>query len=261
MRNDPNPGNESKSRTVTALSSLWKLLFGSNRSRSPAWYEQVDGSADSRTDNRNESNNAVVQPGNTTEGHYSSSATNYTGVDERSSGNGSAVRAEPSENGSGQINLPIGEQKMSTDTQNQPSTAQTVADTVMSTVQAAAPALIAAGVGAAAIANPGAGAAIGVALRLMPQALQISQTLMRMMQAPNVNQTALLQMQANLYQEILAAQQAWDAQNAAQGITTVSLPTTSVATTNPAPNAAQAAPLVPATTVAVTVPGAAPGNA
>lgn len=125
----------------------------------------------------------------------------------------------------------------------------TVANTALQTVQTYGPAAVAAGIGVAAITNPSAAAGIGVALTLMPQALKVSQTLMEMMQAPNMNATALLQMQANLYQEILLAQQQWEANNAASGITTVAVP---------AAPAAQ-----PAATTQTTVPaaGSTTGNA
>lgn len=110
---------------------------------------------------------------------------------------------------------------MTTDT-NQ-NVAQTVAQTALSTAEQLAPVAIAAGVGAAAISNPSAAAGIGVALQLMPQAIQVSQTLMNMLQAPNVNKVALLQLQASLYAEMVAAQQQWETENAAQGISTVNL--------------------------------------
>ncbi len=221
MRNDA----DAKPHTGNFISSLWFALFGANRGASSPFAEQVVSARDSTTDNRSENISAFMQPEQHSGRPERSGTTDYAGSNNGSSLDGSAIFGNSSSQNTGADNYTCnqvnGELNMTTDT-NQ-NVAQTVAQTALSTAEQLAPVAIAAGVGAAAISNPSAAAGIGVALQLMPQAIQVSQTLMNMLQAPNVNKVALLQLQASLYAEMVAAQQQWETENAAQGISTVNL--------------------------------------
>ena len=238
MRNDA----DSKRHTGNFISSLWVTLFGANRGASSPFAEQIDSASNSAVDHCTENSGAIVQPEQHSDRPECGGSTDYSGSNDWCSSNGSAVLGNPSIE-SHTYNQVNGESTMTTDT-NQ-SVAQTVAQTALSTAEQLAPVAIAAGVGAAAIANPSAAAGIGVALQLMPQAIQVSQTLMNMMQAPNVNKVALLQLQANLYAEMVAAQKQWDAENAAQNITAVNLE----------PPVTAAAPAAPVVQTVATAPG------
>jgi len=210
-----------------SVPSVFESVFGANGSTSTARAEQADSTADSTIDAGAANAGTSLQPGNNADKPDCSSAANHPGSNDGRAGNGAAVRTiNPAGESSGTCQIKETEMTTETQTGNAQDVLNTVANTALQTVQTYGPAVIAGGIGVAAITNPSTAVGISVALTLMPQALKVSQTLMEMMQAPNVNATALLQMQANLYQEILLAQQQWEANNAATGVTTVAIPAT-----------------------------------
>ncbi len=111
---------------------------------------------------------------------------------------------------------------MTDTTSTQPNLASVAAQSAIDTAKALAPAIITAGVAAAAVSNPGA---MSTALALAPVAMQFLNNAMVLAQAGTLSESDLASLWATIGQGIAANQAQWNSMN---GPTTVAAGSTDV---------------------------------